>query len=122
MATAKFIEIIRSDDNNITRYNLYNSVLVDGITGKYTFSLEQGYEGVTIENNSTLVVEKGVSVTINVVVSDGMDSATATTKIVGYGSQLNVWKTYIDTPGSKLRKLSQNSGNELYKGSTIQKI
>lgn len=121
MATAKFIEIIRSDDNNTSYHNLYKVISVDGITGKYTFSLEQVYEGVTIERGSTLVVNKSVSQTISVIVSDGITSATATTKIFGFNGQLNIWKTDLENPGSKLRKLSSNAGNELYKKSVPQK-
>ena len=120
MATAKFIEIIRSDDNNTSYHNLYKVISVDGITGKYTFELDQKYEGITIESGSTLVVDKSVSQTISVIVSDGITSATATTKIVGFGGQLNTWKRDLETHG-KLRKLSSNAGNEVYKKSVPQK-
>ena len=121
MATAKFIEIIRSDDNNTSYHNLYKVISVDGITGKYTFELDQRYEDISIERGSTLVVNKSVSQTISVIVSDGITSATATTKIVGFNGQLNTWKRDLET-GGKLRRLSSNAGNELYKKSIIQKL
>ena len=120
MATAKFIEIIRSDDNNTSYHNLYKVISVDGITGKYTFELDQRYDDISIERN-ILFVDKSVSQTISVIVSDGITSATATTKIVGFGGQLNTWKRDLENPGSKLRKLSNNAGNELYKKSVPQK-
>ena len=119
MATAKFIEIIRSDDNNTSYHNLYKVISVDGITGKYTFELDQRYEDISIERG-TLVVNKSVSQTISVIVSDGITSATATTKIVGFNGQLNTWKRDLET-GGKLRRLSDNAGNELYKKSVPQK-
>ena len=122
MATAKFIEIIRSDDNNTSYHNLYKVISVDGITGKYTFELDQRYDGISIDGRGgTLVVDKSVSQTISVVVSDGITSATATTKIVGFNGQLNTWKRDLET-GGKLRRLSSNAGNELYKKSIIQKL
>ena len=121
MATAKFIEIIRSDDNNTSYHNLYKVISVDGITGKYTFELDQRYDDISIEGGSTLVVNKSVSQTISVIVSDGITSATATTKIVGFNGQLNTWKRDLET-GGKLRRLSSNAGNELYKKSIIQKL
>ena len=121
MATAKFIEIIRSDDNNTSYHNLYKVISVDGITGKYTFELDQRYDDISIEGGSTLVVNKSVSQTISVIVSDGITSATATTKIVGFNGQLNTWKRDLET-GGKLRRLSDNAGNELYKKSIIQKL